>query len=324
MIIEKSEQIEVVEIKKKNLDLFITSSGFEARTTHLPQVLKGLNSYQKICFVFNDNKIFQKEENLKFFKSENFKIIKALENDHLVIFETLKSVFEKFEKQEIQVVIDYSCMTKVWLGEIINFLKRFKTPRIKKISAIFSYTPSVYEDATPTNPSFTASLMHKYHFISSPNSKSNLIIGLGHEIGRAQGLVEYLHLDYKNVYLFRSDKNSNSKYYNSVQHGNDQLIRNLPESNIIEYPVRDINYTYTLLHSLVDSFANENKRVLVAPLGPKTFSFISLLLASTNRYINIYRTTQLKSPEVKPALRRADSEKAPIMCEVTYIDEDVT
>jgi hypothetical protein len=318
MMLSYARPIGVSELLLLDVDICVASSGFEKRAPFFFQTYNlSCPEKAKVVFAFNDRQILKDKSNIESFNSLGFRVESAFENRFTEIETVLKSLLHQVRtKEEVNIAVDYSCMTKVWYAGIIKFFSTFHSDQFNKINVFFVYSQSIFEPPIPDNPNYSASLLSGFHYLDSPDKVVACIIGLGYEENRALGLVEYLHVDYKNCYLFKSDKASNLEFYEHVNTSNKDLIDLVPNDHIFDYPLRDLAYTDAILSTLVKYLVKDNNRVVIAPLGPKPFALLSILLATTQTSVNIFRVTQINNESIPN--RFADEAKEPLICHAVF------
>ena len=318
MKLEYAQQIDVEDISNVQFDLLIASSGFEKRAPHFFQNFAIDDTMaEKWVFCYRDRDIYEVEENIDAFLSMGFKVFDAYENSHLEMRQTLSNYLQNSRgKRVINLLIDYSCMTKVWYASVLQYLNDLQTSDYEEVNIFFAYTEAQFEEPSSANPSYSASLMNGFHALESPHKRVAMLIGLGYEENRALGLIEYLHIDFKNCYIFKTDEMSNPEFHAALKVNNASLLKRIPKDQVFEYPINDLAYLDSILSTLVNHLRSEERRVLIAPLGPKPFSLLTLLLATKDPFINVHRVSQ--TPKSTPATRLPNLNKSPILCKAIF------
>src|SRR4029077_8484712 len=183
-------------------------------------------------FGFEDNITPLRSENDKYFIENNFKLYTVDGNSFRSIRNYLESSFRPIfndSRRDINVIIDYSCMTRVMYAEILYFFKNNISKR-KEINLYFSYstpkyTPPIQEQVYNTH----VEPIVGYSDLTIPERPTALIIGLGYDKNRAYSLREYLDAD--KVYLFVAQSEREPKYEESVFKENADLLSNVSEKN---------------------------------------------------------------------------------------------
>ena len=265
-------------------DLFITASGYEERATFI--ALKNINAKRKVVIVFSKNKQNKtRENNDKFYHQNKFEYLFSDGSQGKVITNIIDDFLKENQNHVINILVDYSSMTRVWYSSIIDYFNNLNTS--KDIRVFFSYTRAQF-----TPPPMTEDLNHFcepiYGFsnITIPNKETALILGLGYEKRRAFSLKEYF--DAEEVYMFMTDAESAPDFYKDVTERNHELLSHVDNSHKFSYPLEDLLFTKKILYDLCKDLLN-NFRVVIAPCGPKPFTLISLLVASELRNIDVWR-----------------------------------
>jgi len=264
-------------ISEKDFDLFIVASGFEQRAIFQSQRYKG-KAKRKLAFAFNNevdnpNRII----NDFFLKNEGFDLI-TIDGDTSELFymeDLLNEIINENEKKEqIDIYIDYSSMTRNWYAHLLVIFKKFSS--CKNIKVYFGYSYAKY------SPKPQEDILNRivepllgYCNLSVPFKPTALVICLGNERNRAYGLQEYFDAT---TYLFYSDNSFNIEFSNEVEEVNKDILTTTKIENIFKFPVYDMMLTNYLL-SDVCSALSKDFRVVLAPCGPKPFTLLSLINA---------------------------------------------
>jgi hypothetical protein len=274
------------------IDLFIAASGYEHRASYLPQNLEKIETREKIVLPFKSHSIDNvRLKNDKIFKELGFRFETPIDyewyNIHVIFDKYFASISDK---KEINVVIDYSSMMRLWYATIIKYF--FSNCNFKgKVNLFFCYSKAKYVAPNDKEIDYTVNFdpLPGFNKLSIPNKPTVLIIGLGYEKSRAIGLVEYF--DAQEVFLFYSD---NSDYHEKIKEANKKLL-DIYNQNIFIYPLDDLLTTKTILTNLCTSLLNDY-RIVIAPCGPKPFTLLSFILALENSNIDTWRISGNANP----------------------------
>src|SRR6185436_8337106 len=200
MKLKNAFQLDFSQIKNEKFDLIFAASGYEKRCTQLFEKIN-LKGAKKILIAFKEKDTeTQRIENDKKFKKLGFESFTAKEGSYVEIIDILNKVLEDIlTKKQLNVLVDYSCMTKVWYATIINYFLN-KDSNIQNINITFSYTPSVFAEPQDPMPNKYMGPIPGIYTISASNKPTALIMGLGYEKDRGKGLMEYL--DPKTTFAF--------------------------------------------------------------------------------------------------------------------------
>jgi hypothetical protein len=317
MKLKNAFQQKYSEIKNEKFDVIFAASGYEKRCTQLIEKIN-LKGAKKIVFAFEEH--VQEEQRIvndKKFARLGFEPYSAKEGSYIEIIEILNDVLRTLLiKNQLNVLVDYSCMTKVWYATIVNYFLN-KESDINNINITFSYTPSIFTEPLKPMPNKYMGPIPGIYTISASNKPTALIMGLGYEKDRAKGLMEYL--DPKITLAFYTDPALDEKYVNAIKKNNSQLLSNLGKQNIFKYPLDDLRITDSLLTSLCLSLKNHYKIVL-APLGPKPFALLSILLSIKFPEIDVWRVSAGDSGNIYPSTAYLGD---PIICKVFFERENL-
>lgn len=272
MKLEYGRQIQLSEVQNKTIQLFLFASNHEKR------ILCAHNKVQDSNTVIKSIGFSYKPLTKK--KKGAIQLIHL--KSHVEIYDILDLEFAKYGNNEINIVVDYSCMTKSWYYSIILYLTK-RHLAISKVSALFFYTPSKYSaPQKPKHNTEIAPLPGKY--VVPTNKPKALIVCLGYEQNKAEGIID--HLDPKICYVFYTEPTLDSKFVSTVKANNKNILDHY--TNIITYPFDDLLYLERQLTSLY-YLLREDYSIIIAPLGPKPFTFISMLLSVKFPDIDIWR-----------------------------------
>ena len=285
MKIRRTYQLAQLELLSRPYDLFIASSGYEARSTHIAK-LKPL-VYTSAVFGFVENKGNEvRINNDAFYERNNYSYQELSISDNITIAQYLADYISSSDKPEIFILVDYSSMTRCWYSSIIHFLRTHEGEG-KRISITFAYSRATFTlPPDNENQTYFFEPIPGFSTLSIPNNPTALIVGLGYEKRRAFGLKEFF--DAEETYAFFTDEDSASEFYPVILDKNKELLSQIEDNYKFEYPINDLLYTKKLL-SDISSSLNKDYRVLITPCGPKPFTLISLLVAIEHRNIDVWR-----------------------------------
>jgi len=281
----KTEQVDSSTLDSIEFDLVLVSSGFESRGRYLMSQHPLLQSKTKIVVGFNN---FRNDSiriyNDSLFEKFGFTFIIGSGNESAFVLAMLENLFSKVSSSQLTVLIDYSCMTRVWYAEILRYFSMIQNS--VKVELYFSYTVSQYlppPDNPPLNK-FTEPL-DGFYSISVPIKPTALLIGLGYVSSRAFGLAEYFDVQ---PYLFINDSSFNEEFHNEVIKQNSDLIKYVSEDKLFYYPLDNLTYTETLINHICVDLLNDY-RVILAPCGPKPFTLLSLITSLRLNNVDVWR-----------------------------------
>ncbi|AWM14124.1 hypothetical protein DI487_09865 [Flavobacterium sediminis] len=272
MKVKFGKQIDINEISDIVIDVFLFANNIERRKLSAYNQIKENNDIVKAYSFYYPNS-----------KIENIEGVEELIiNNHNEVVGFLKEKISSIKKDEINIFIDYSCMTKSWYYSIILYLSEVNID-FKKVRTFFSYTPSVYSEPLPPKPNTDIQpLPGKYRI---PNNKPKaLIVCLGYEQNKAQGIID--QLDPKLTYIFYTNPALDNRFVQTIKDNNSNILEQ--DKNIITYPFDNLLYLERKLTSLY-YLLKDDYNIIIAPLGPKPFTFIAMMMSIVYPEIDIWR-----------------------------------
>lgn len=282
MELNTTVQVAFNELSGIDFDLFIASSGYETRSISLAQEISPLKIKKKVVLAFCERITeISRPFNDTIFTQLGFEFINTSANSSSEVYKILEISCTNPDKENLNVLIDYSSMPKLWYEAIIDFFSEKET-EYHNVNIWFSYTPSEYSASIGniSNRYFETSIPE--HLNAKPKA---LIIGLGYEKGRAKELAGKLNAAV--TYSFYSDPAIDPRFVMELLENNKDILMNLDSEKIIKYPIFDLNYINSSLTHLCVNLRLTHQIVL-APIGPKPFTLMCFILNSRYPDIKIW------------------------------------
>lgn len=302
MKISSYRQVPFKLVCEQTVDLLICSSGYEDRSTYLASKLDATKIKEKVAIEFNDNgDAFSRKRNDQFFATNGFSTIRSDGDFENEIIHFLEKFMSRVERPEVRIVVDYSSMTRIWYSGILRFFRDASFEVAVSISFCYSIAKFV---SAPEPRSYNIHIgpIKGFSGFSVPQMPTALIIGLGYEKNRAIGLTEYLDAE---TFLFITDGSKVREYSEEVLQKNIVLMSKIKNENIFFYPINQLELTAALLISLYENLS-VRYRIVVAPCGPKPFTFLSLFTSLLKGDIDVWRISSGK--ESIPVNKTAEGE----------------
>ncbi|HYX05497.1 MAG TPA: hypothetical protein VE912_02065 [Bacteroidales bacterium] len=311
-------QLDTDIINKTNFDLIITASGYERRSTYMVEKYSP-DAEVKIALAFRENekKAYRRQNDI-YFQKKGYQFFYAASLQCTDIFAFLGDFFENGSlnnhKPVFKMLVDYSSMSKTWYATLINYLLNAELS-FERVEIYFSYTPSFFsEPQKPKQVKYIGPLLHNNSRIVSKKPVA-LIMGLGYETGRTEAIKKALHPIVS--YAFFPDPAFDDGYISSVSKQNEHLLNKLPENNIVRYPVADLEGLRKEMTSLLLRL-RLNYRVVIAPLGPKPFTLVSLCIAAQYPDVEVWRVSAGAKESIYERIPSGD----PIMYRVEFCADE--
>lgn len=274
MNIKYGKQVDISEVPKE-IDIFIYAENIEKRKYTLLEFLSknGFNVNQKLVFLYNTSEIKLDFDSSHYIIENIFSIIDLL-NEKISLL----------KKEQINILIDYSCMTKPWYYTIMNFFYNVNLVNTK-VSCFFSYSPSKFSEPLPPKQNTKIEPIESNFKI--PNGKPKaLIICLGYEQNKAQGIID--QLDPKITFVGYTNPGLDDKFVKTILNNNKELLDNFKQENIFEFPIDNLNFIEKELTSLY-YYLREDYNIVIAPLGPKPFTLVAMVMSMIYKEIEVWR-----------------------------------
>lgn len=266
------------------LDLMIVALGQESRASFLASKLSGIKIREKLCILLT-SEVNEREKDA----------LSALGFSTINI-EEFKATFDISKYTSI--LVDYSVMMKSLYAWILDKVTYYETKR--NCLVYFSYTHAEFEEWEGSKQS-----VNRVELLFSNRKKkiarkddNLLVLSLGYERLSAIGVIEYLEVDYENVIVFINKESESSPYYRDCLRHNENFLRLLRPNQIFELNFEDHSYIRNVIHSIVTNALNDNRTVIIAPIGMKLFSFQSMIIALEYSNVVFYNVSSKKNSKL--------------------------
>ena len=291
MKIIDSGQCDFREALLSRADLLLCASGYESRATHVANLSSGADIEARIVMPFKECRILNRDNADSYFRDGGFTALPEVgESDGLVAYKHLTSLLNQKAsegRKSVRMFCDYSCMTRAWYGAFVNALFDFESG-LEKLEVFFCYAPATFSPPTRTGPNLMMGPLNGFRALRNVSLPVALVIGLGYEEIRAAGLREYV--DAARTVVFYTDPPIDPQFLVELLNNNKSLLKTIPADDRIGHSLIDMDATAVLLHETTSDLAN-NLRVVVAPLGVKPFSLLSMLLSARYNKFDVWRVS---------------------------------
>jgi hypothetical protein len=307
-------QISLTELKNERIDCIIAASGFHARCTYIAGNLD-LKESKKMVTTFDEDYFSDlRKENESFFNGLGFLSVKAKADSGKEIEVLLEDYCRNNALRELNIVVDYSCMPKIWLATILDYISRNEL-HAQIINVFFVFTPK----------KFIPDIKQKLEFIRPLNAEKDtvvddknltLIAGLNNDFESIVRLTN--DIKPQKIFVFIPEPAFSHEYTRSVLEKNRSFLERISENNIIKYPANDPEEINSKLTSLCLDM-RLNSRIILVPQGPKTFILTSFLLSLRYPDIKLWDIT-LRTQDYNPEEGVALGE--PVILKAIFCNED--
>lgn len=307
-----SQQVSSNIIGSIRFDLFVSVAGSEKRCLFLTDNFT-IQAEKKIALILPDSCSSRElKKSSVYFKNTHFQLIET-SGSGKEFFSYLKNFFDQNQRDQIKILVDYSCITNTLLANIIQVIQELERNNLV-INMYFVYTP--------------VSCSKPYKFIPKRNTTLDLIpeklqnnkpVALIMGLGTVQNSADYVMQRLKPdiTVLMYSDPALTKDFLECIFKVNDEVISAVQTGNLVSYPIKDPEILYQELTArCVELRISHN--VVIVPLGPKIFMLNAYLLASRYPDIHVYNLN------MKPRQRLFSSRSGHeiLIQKATFINED--
>ena len=267
-------QTSLDELKTEKIDCIIAVSGFHSRCTYIAENID-LKQSKKLVITFDENYfIALRKEHESIFSRLGFVSAKAKAGSGKEIEILLEKICRDNVSEDINIIVDYSCMPKIWLATILDYII-INELHVHRINVFFAFTPKKFIPDVKKKLEYIGPLMASKDSIQN-DTNLTLIAGLDNNYESIIKLTNYIKP--QKIFAFIPEPAFAREYANSVLEKNKLFLEKIGEKNIIKYPANNPDEINSKLTSLCLEMRLTSK-VIIAPQGPKTFALTSLLLS---------------------------------------------
>jgi hypothetical protein len=252
--------------------------GYEHRCINIANQMKSTEKGQSIAFQFKNDRNTDFQKKIQWYKDNSINIV---ELENIIIEDFLFELFKnEVPKQKLNIFLDISSFTRVHIASFLYAFNQITLIQDQYFSITLGYSVARYSDTLSDGPIVQAGPVtpELAGWPKGPNLPSECIIGLGCEEGKALGVIEYIEPN--STWLFKPLGND-KKFTDALNTANDQLYSFSAQMKTIEYEINKPYKTFRSLESLVSSYLDSSRPILI-PLGPKIFFAVSVLVALRN------------------------------------------
>jgi hypothetical protein len=244
----------------------IFASGYESRSRHVAQetVARGIAIDEPCVFGFEAmSLIAERRENDQFFKDHKFRVHEPVGySDAREIWKQLSLAF-KDRSESSRVLVDYSCMSRLWMSAIVSWL--FESNQWRGGVVDFAYSPGVYGDKVTEETSIKAvQLAPGSDGGLAQMAESVLLCAVGADEAAAFALRE--HLEPKEVIAFKAANVRQQHIQKQVADANSAFFRTAKA--VVDLPFNSVSQDFQVLTDVARPYIGRTN-VIMAALGPK-------------------------------------------------------
>jgi hypothetical protein len=308
------QEIKYPEIRFEQIDCFIAACGYQPRCYYLAEKVSTSIAKKYLLTIDEPDQKQSRCKHLEIFGKYGFKKYITTVNESGVIDDLLAEICN-INMDQLNMLIDYSCMPKKWYALIIDNISR-NNFKANKINLFLSYTPKLFERKPEK---FFIDYIGPMLF-NRDNLRDRKPVTMIAALDNNQDyIMEAINkVKPQKLLVFIPQCAHDPEYTRLVLTANKTLLDRLDSSSIVTYDANhpeDINTVLTA-HCLDQRITSE---VMIVPQGPKTFSMMSLLLS--------VRYPDVKLWEIVPKNRKTDADHGlpaanPIIVKVSFLHDE--
>lgn len=308
MELSSIHHIEPDKLNEFDPDLFITTLGYESRSSHIARMLEGLEC-RKIAFSLTEHlKEYSFEENRAYFESAGYEISPVTSG-----VPDFGSILNHPDGDSVRILFDCTSMPQLWYYELFRWFSE-NQEYYSRACIRFVYTLANYVEPGPPQKAKRLIDFAKSNPPSGRKKKKALILGLGHEESLCESIYKMVRPDL--LYLFYADPPVDKQFVEKVFVNNHALINAVPIRDLTAYPIRNGQIIYQNLIDIILPLRNDCIISLI-PQGPKIFSVATMLVHFS------YPDTRISYPVIKkrPVIDR-HAFGDPVILDVYFEEEE--
>ena len=292
MNLHKIYDVNIRSITEKYYNIAFFACGYEERATALSNIISKNNIHRLVTIYFNNqSNIHHNTKNSKHFNMISNDSIRLNDNDNddKEIFNYLNSYLSTHLSQNLNILIDYSSMPRLWYITLINWAKNVVTS-INKICIDFVYNVGSYDDIKLTPLLISKILAIPGHEGITTHNNTITIFGLGYDEMATLCVHDVLEpsMVYSVIMLPPGYENINCKpklFRAEIE--NKTFLSNYSKCTLY-LPLISVEKTYRLINEFIMPFMGKNN-ISFIPMGPKPHILASALISTKFQdIINLY------------------------------------
>jgi hypothetical protein len=313
MELTQVNHIDPAELQQESIDCLIATAGPQPRCCYLAEKLH-TTVLKKVLLTAGNEDQKQSGKYLPVFSGLGFSNYQLNSDpqgaDHL--FHEICNI----NANQLNIIIDYSCMPKKWYAMFIDCITRNNYPACR-INLFLSYTPKVFEKkpGKHTIGYFGPIILNRDNL--KDKKPVSMIFALDNNHHSAVEAIKKVKP--QKLLAFIPHCSHDPEYTRLVRESNQSLLKRLDPHNIISYEAdrpEEINSMLTscCLDERVDS------EVVIVPQGPKTFSMMSMLLSVRYPDIKLWEII-LKDQKINQD--HGNPAATPVIVKVSFINDEL-
>ncbi|WP_241300272.1 hypothetical protein [Burkholderia stabilis] len=271
----------------ENIDVFIAACGYEGRAVAASKKFHHV-ARRKLAIGFTSQRELEYNANKGWFENAGFDLIEVDDDKFRDTLNQYLSLLSP-DGDVWNVEVDISCFNRFRMAHLVDALRTLPAGEafVTFRYSIAEFTPPA-EDAAPTVT--VAPVIPQFAgWTTRPDRPPAAIVGLGYEPNKAIGIVD--HLEINNATWAYYPLGPVPEYYQRVLEANRSLVDIIQSDGRCQpYDLNEPAQLFNEINSLVDMLKPHFNAVLI-PFGPKLFALVTLLVASANDDVGVWRVS---------------------------------
>ncbi|RZJ82648.1 MAG: hypothetical protein EOO20_24220 [Chryseobacterium sp.] len=255
-------------------DIGIFASGYESRSSHLAKNLDLSKIKNKIVLGFDensDNAVRQKND--RFYAEWGFTSLVISSQEERLIYAELINLFEKVgKKQEINILVDYTSMARIWYSGILNFIRLQNSGCV---NVYLNYSIGLHEETLVDYNYSSINSIPFHEGTLSTNNKTLLVLAIGFSPYLIKSVIEEIEPNTTIGIL------PIPNYEDTYKEFTDKIKDDILTGDISEWlnsPINDLESIFRT-YAEISNINLSTKDIIFLSLGPKIFTLASLLVS---------------------------------------------
>lgn len=270
------QDISVKEFTETKYDIAIFSCGYEERCVEVPSKIESVNISNSLVISFDQHKNDKTRNSCKEFYETVFPkscFIESSQDKVKSIYTSLSRVVDECEGEELNILIDYTSMSRVWYSAVLNYLISFSN---RKVIIDLTYANGIYHDVNLNVELGEIKVIPGCEGISLTKKNNAAIFMLGFDNYGPLRLYNILNPN-KCFGVMASPASSHQYETICINKNNDFIKYHLGgEDNLLKLPINSISSCYEHM-SQVLSPLEKDYNVSIIPFGPKPHILTAIL-----------------------------------------------
>lgn len=260
------------------VDLAIFACGYEARSAALAQSLDFSRISKSVVFSFSEYPDVPSRTSAATFYDGRADIQKvSLKGaDDVGVYEILRQLISTYSiDQPLKIVIDYSSMSRVWYGAILNFFRH--SSRRARVDLHMIYLAGVYEGQVRSNHVEAITSVPGFEGIAAGTGKSCAFFSLGFDPWCAFAVHERIEPD--EAWAILANRSDVPEYFERAKRLNADFIKNYARDRLLSHSPFDLEGVFAKLCELISRELAHSPDITLVGLGPKPHILSMMLTA---------------------------------------------